>query len=144
METVRWARSITKFLWVWFGKYDSTIINFHLYFALLLVEPSNLAKSTQPVSLWNRCIPDLPKALSLYCPGMLHYPWWLNILCFFSSPFTLLRFGLMAILWTFSRFNTHSGSQTERNFDGNCERIPFFRSKRYLTREYFDHKSRLY
>ena len=47
-----------------------------------------------------------------------------------STYFTLLRFGLIAILWTFSRFNTHSGSQTERNFDGNCERIPFFKSKR--------------
>ena len=62
----------------------------------------------------------------------------------FSSPFTLLRFGLMAILWAFSRFNTHSGSKTERNFDGNCERIPFFESKRYLMREYFDHKSPIY
>ena len=61
-----------------------------------------------------------------------------------STYFTLLRFGLIAILWTFSRFNTHSGSQTERNFDGNCERIPLFRSKRYLTRKYFDHKSRIY
>ena len=121
-----------------------TIVNFHQFYTLQLVEPSNLAKSIQLVSLWNKCIPDLPKPLSLHCPSILHYPWWHNIFFFFICPFTLLRFGLMAILWTFSHFNAHSESQTEWNFDGNCERIPFFWSKRYLMREYFDQKSRIF